>query len=135
FAQPGSRRVTTPSRRPTTRRNAPKARNTTPPSSAWPAEDSTSCSPWSETAASTNQHLKKLRRRLDFKHRDPPNFNKVLNAVNVAHLPVPSAPTHTVASFDHGNRLSGLFQRVRRHQPSRASTNDDDITVKRWTSI
>src|SRR5699024_8869501 len=53
--QPGWPPATTQHPRPVTIRNVLKARNTTPRSSALPAADSTSCSPWSEMVASTNQ--------------------------------------------------------------------------------
>ena len=58
--------------RPTTSGNAPKGRNTTPPSSASPGAAATSSTPCSKTEPSTR---KKLPKPLDQKHRDTPPRN------------------------------------------------------------
>ena len=67
-------RVRRPARRPrsaapTTTANEPKARSTTPPSSASPAAAATSCTPCSATTSPTNP---KTPQPLDFRHRDTP---------------------------------------------------------------
>src|SRR5699024_12879723 len=65
-------RATTPHPRPTTIANARKERNTTPRVSAWPADDSTSCSPSTETATPPNLLQTKSCSPLDLKHTDTP---------------------------------------------------------------